>query len=106
MIETVRSADDQPANVSFQVGDAGLDVTRRSVVDREWDFGSRDEFAQWCAVGFLDWTSRLPSGERDAFVDAVVDRYEAIVGRPGVFRFLQLRAELRPNPTGDQRSSS
>jgi trans-aconitate 2-methyltransferase len=29
-------------------------------------------------------------------VDAVVERYETIVGRPGAFRFLQLRAELRP----------
>jgi trans-aconitate 2-methyltransferase len=74
---------------------SGLNVVRQSVTDREWDFGSRDEFAKWCAIGFSDWTSRLPADDRTAFVNTVVDHYEAIVGRPGLFRFLQLRAELQ-----------
>jgi trans-aconitate 2-methyltransferase len=87
-----------PDDLTSIAGSAGLDVTRQSVVDRAWDFGSRDRFAQWCTVGFSDWTSRLPAEDLPAFVGAVVERYEAVVGRPGVFRFLQLRAELRPSP--------
>ncbi len=71
-------------------------VTEQSVVDREWDFGSREEFAKWCTVGFAAWTSRLSTQDVPAFVDDVVERYEAVVDGPGVFRFLQLRAELTP----------
>ncbi|WP_144127727.1 class I SAM-dependent methyltransferase [Catellatospora sichuanensis] len=88
----------EPDDLPVIAGSAGLQVTRQSVVDREWDFGSRDQFAQWCTVGFSDWTSRLPAADVPAFVDAVVDRYQTVAGRPGVFRFLQLRAELRPSP--------
>ncbi|GHJ47085.1 SAM-dependent methyltransferase [Catellatospora sp. TT07R-123] len=87
-----------PDDLAGIAGSAGLDVTGQSVADREWDFGSREQFAQWCAVGFTDWTSRLPAADGPVFIDAVVDRYQAVVGRPGLFRFLQLRAELRPSP--------
>jgi trans-aconitate 2-methyltransferase len=75
---------------------AGLTVTSRSVEDVEWDFGSRAAFARWCTVGFADWTARLPPDEAPTWVDEVVDDYQARVGRPGLFRFLQLRAELSP----------
>ncbi|GAB4052588.1 class I SAM-dependent methyltransferase [Catellatospora paridis] len=88
----------EPDDLPAIAGSAGLKVTQQSVVDREWDFGSREQFAQWCTVGFSDWASRLPAADVPAFVDAVVDRYQTVVGRPGVFRFLQLRAELRPSP--------
>jgi trans-aconitate 2-methyltransferase len=87
-----------PGDLASIVGSAGLYVAQQSVVDREWDFSSRDQFAQWCTVGSADWLSRLPAADAAEFVDAVVDRYEAVVGRPGVFRFLQLRAELQPRP--------
>ncbi|GAA1393219.1 class I SAM-dependent methyltransferase [Catellatospora coxensis] len=86
----------EPDALSAIAGRAGLEVVQRSVVDREWDFGSREQFAQWCTVGFADWTSRLPAADVPAFVDAVVDGYQTVTGEPGVFRFLQLRAELRP----------
>ncbi|MEU8001157.1 class I SAM-dependent methyltransferase [Catellatospora sp. NPDC049111] len=88
----------EPDELSAIAGSAGLEVVQSSVVDREWDFGSREQFAQWCTVGFADWTSRLPAEEVPAFVDAVVDEYQKVAGRPGLFRFLQLRAELRPRP--------
>jgi trans-aconitate 2-methyltransferase len=87
-----------PDDLTAIAGSAGLEVTQQSVIDREWDFGSREQFAQWCAVGFSDWTSRLPAPDVPAFVDTVADKYQTVVGRPGVFRFLQLRAELRPSP--------
>ncbi|MEV6215331.1 methyltransferase domain-containing protein [Nocardia sp. NPDC051833] len=79
---------------------ADLEVTARSVTDREWDFGSRDAFTRWCTVGFADWTARLPAADVPAFVDEVVDRYEAVIGRPGLFRFLQMRAELARRANG------
>lgn len=84
----------EPAALATIVRSAGLTVTASDVVDREWDFGSREAFAQWCTVGFADWTARIAPNDVPAFVDAVVSRYEAVVGKPGFFRFMQLRAEL------------
>ena len=93
-------ADFAPPFVHIEPGDLAaisrMRVTEQSVVDREWDFGSREEFAKWCTVGFSAWTSRLSTEDVRAFVDDVVERYEAVVGCPGMFRFLQLRAELAP----------
>jgi trans-aconitate 2-methyltransferase len=68
--------------------------------DRAVGSGSGVEFrvATWCTVGFAAWTSRLSTHDARAFVDDVVDRYEGVVGRPGMFRFLQLRAELAVAP--------
>ncbi|MEV4412766.1 class I SAM-dependent methyltransferase [Catellatospora sp. NPDC049609] len=91
----------KPDALPALAGGAGLEVTQQSVVDRAWDFGSREQLAQWCTVGFADWTSRLPAADVAAFVDAVVDRYQTAAGRPGLFRFLQLRAELRAGPDRD-----
>lgn len=83
-----------PDDLAAVTRGAGLEVTEQSVVDREWDFGSREQFAKWCTVGFSDWTSRLPAADVAAFVEDVVDEYQTLIGRPGLIRFLQLRAEL------------
>ena len=88
-----------PVALPAIAGSAGLEVTQQQVVDCEWDFGSREQFTRWCTVGFSDWTARLPAADVPVFVAAVVDRYQTVVGRPGTFRFLQLRAELRPAAT-------
>jgi trans-aconitate 2-methyltransferase len=88
----------EPDDLSAIAAGAGLEVTQLSVADREWDFGSRNQFVQWCTIGFTDWASRLPAADVPQFVDEVVDRYEAVVGRQGLFRFRQLRAELRSRP--------
>jgi trans-aconitate 2-methyltransferase len=77
------------------VASAGLAVENVTVVDREWDFGSRELFERWCAVGSTAWTDRLPESERSRFVSDEVSAYEPIAGRPGLFRFTQLRAVLR-----------
>jgi trans-aconitate 2-methyltransferase len=74
---------------------AGLTLDGLVITDREWDFGSREAFQRWCGVGSTAWTDRLPEAGRDAFVTAVVDAYEPIAGAPGLFRFTQMRAELR-----------
>lgn len=87
-----------PDSLATLAAGADLQVTALAVRDREWDFGSRAGFAQWCTVGFADWVSRLSEDELAAFVDEVVDGYEAVVGQAGLFRFLQLRAELSRSP--------
>jgi trans-aconitate 2-methyltransferase len=74
---------------------AGLTVDDLIMTDREWDFGSRAEFARWCLVGSGAWTDRLPLQHREAFIADQVAAYEAIVGRPGLFRFTQMRVLLR-----------
>lgn len=73
---------------------AGLTLDGLTVTDRDWDFGSREAFERWCGVGSTAWTDRLPESDRDRFVTAAVDAYEPIAGRPGLFRFTQMRAEL------------
>ena len=90
----------EPDALPAIAANADLEVTARSVTDREWDFGSREAFARWCTVGFADWTARLPAADVPIFVNEVVDRYEAVIGRPGLFRFLQLRAELSRRVNG------
>ena len=73
---------------------AGLIVDSLRVDDLEWDFGSREAFAAWCAVGFGGWTGHLPSEEADRFVSDVVDAYAAATHSDHVFRFRQLVANL------------
>ena len=85
----------QPEAFAATVTAAGFEVVEYTVVDKSWDFQSRDAFAQWCAVGFGDWTTRLAPERAQEFVDDVVNRYAAVTGRAGLFGFYQLRAQLR-----------
>lgn len=73
----------------------GLSVASLDVQDVTWDFGSREAFRRWCAVGFGAWTDQLPVDAADEFVAEVVETYEEINGAVGVFSFPQLRARLR-----------
>lgn len=84
-----------PARFGELAASAGLTLEDVVVTDREWDFGSREEFARWCSVGSTAWTGRLPEQDRDQFVADLVQAYEPIAGRPGLFRFTQVRALLR-----------
>ena len=84
-----------PAEFAALADRCGLRVTTLSVRDREWDFGSRPQFTAWCAVGITAWTDRLAAADRPAFVDDLVAAYEPVAGRLGLFRFMQMRAELR-----------
>ena len=84
-----------PAQYGELAASAGLRLEDLTVTDREWDFGSRAKFARWCSVGSGAWTDRLPAQDRDEFIADLVDAYEPIAGRPGLFRFTQMRAMLR-----------
>jgi trans-aconitate 2-methyltransferase len=83
-----------PARYGDLAASAGLTLDDVRVTDREWDFGSREEFARWSSVGSGAWTDRLPAQHRADFVDDQVQAYEPIAGRPGLFRFTQMRALL------------
>ena len=48
---------------------AGLTLDDLAVSDREWDFGSRSNFARWCSVGSTAWTDRIPVENREQFVE-------------------------------------
>jgi trans-aconitate 2-methyltransferase len=85
-----------PAEYPEIAAAAGLLVTSQAVQDMEWDFGSRAAFTRWCTVGFADWTARLEPRAVTEWVSEVVTDYQELVGRAGLFRFLQLRAELTP----------
>jgi trans-aconitate 2-methyltransferase len=83
-----------PARYGELAASAGLTLDNMTVTDRDWDFGSRAAFQRWCSVGSTAWTDRLPAGERAGFVSEQIQAYEPIAGRPGVFRFTQMRALL------------
>ena len=91
-----------PAGYPQVAREAGLQVIDLQVEDVDWDFGSRAAFADWCTVGFADWTARLTNEQIPVWVDEVVADYQQLVGRPGLFRFMQLRAELTPTRSGVQ----
>jgi trans-aconitate 2-methyltransferase len=74
---------------------AGFTIVDVTVAEREWDFGAREPFERWCAVGGRAWTDRLAAADRSRFVAELVSAYEQVSGRPGLFLFTQMRAELR-----------
>jgi trans-aconitate 2-methyltransferase len=83
-----------PAAYGELAASAGLTLDDVTVMDREWDFGSREAFIRWCAVGSTAWTDRLPEQDRADFVADKVQAYEPTAGRQGLFRFTQMRALL------------
>ena len=77
----------------------GFRVDRLECTLHEWDFGTRDAFFAFCAVGLIAWTSRLRQGERAAFIDDVLMRYAdggAEATSPHVFHFYQMNVQLTP----------
>lgn len=75
---------------------AGFSVARADVADEQWDFPDDTAFAQWCTVGFADWTALLDPRRAGDWVDEVVTAYRGIVPEPGRFRFQQLTVEAVP----------
>ena len=76
----------------------GFRVLRIHMEAKAWDFKSRKAFLASCAVGCVEWTRRLPAAERPAFINDVLDRYQAIAAdRPGeenTFKFYQMDVRL------------
>ena len=74
----------------------GFRVERLECSLHEWDFGTRDAFFAFCAVGLIAWTSRLPEDKRTAFIDDVLTRYADEGSTPSVFRFYQMDVHIAP----------
>jgi trans-aconitate 2-methyltransferase len=77
---------------------AGLRVLACDAHSKAWDFGSRQVFAAFARVMFVEWTARLPQAEWDGFIADVLDRYRDVAcDRPGeenVFKFEQMDVAL------------
>ncbi len=78
---------------------SGLRVERLERELKTWDFGSRQAFAEWAAVGCVAWTDHIPEPERTAFIEDVLDRYGRLDNvaddEVRVFKFYQLAVLLR-----------
>jgi len=77
----------------------GFRVLRQDCASKTWDFGSREAFFAFCAVGLVAWTSRVPERDRTEFVDDVLERYAASGDgtAPTTFRFYQMDVTLAPD---------
>ncbi len=77
----------------------GFEVLKVRIRDHAWDFGSHEAFTAFCAVGCVEWTRRLPEADRPAFIDDVLERYQAVaansVGEENTFKFYQMDISLR-----------
>jgi hypothetical protein len=90
-----------PAQYRAAAGRNGFRVLQQDCASKAWDFGSRDAFFAFCAVGLVAWTSRLPEADRAAFIDDVLDRYAASAAANAAtrntFRFYQMDVTLVPD---------
>ena len=76
-------------DLSRSAGFATAEVDQRR---HRWDFGSREGLAAWLTLGAGAWLDLVPVGERAAFIDVCVERYERqMAGEEGVVHFEQLR---------------
>ncbi len=78
----------------------GLKLVSRQSVSKRWDFRTQEGFFGFCNAGFGAWTKRLPEARRGEFVDAVMQRYQAVIdatfGERYTFHFMQTDVVLTP----------
>jgi trans-aconitate 2-methyltransferase len=84
----------------------GLHPVRVHTEAKTWDFKSRQAFFDFCSVGLIAWTNRLPETERPDFVNDVLNRYRVVAadhaGEENVFKFYQSDFTLIPTWRGDR----
>jgi len=54
---------------------AGLEPVRVELIPREMVHRTPEDLAGWIATTWLPWLERVPQGEREAFVQEIVERY-------------------------------
>lgn len=78
----------------------GLNVERIQVSSKAWDFKTRENFFASCDVTLVEWTRVLPMGEKAAFINDVLDRYQRVAADTPVeahyFKFYQMDVTLSP----------
>ena len=76
----------------------GFHVRHLHTADKHWDFKERSAFEASCMVTLVEWTKRLPEGERLSFVRDVLDRYRLVAaeksGEENFFKFYQMDVTL------------
>jgi trans-aconitate 2-methyltransferase len=92
----LRLTPDEYVAVAKRNGFRVLSVETR---DHSWDFGSREAFGDFSAVGLVAWTDHLPVAERKKFLDDVLDRYQSVAntraGEENTFKFYQTDIALQ-----------
>jgi SAM-dependent methyltransferase len=77
----------------------GADLRVENLESRleSWKFGSRQAFADFARVTFVEWTRNVPPARHEEFLDDVLDRYQRLgdEGDADVFHFYQMRVTLR-----------
>jgi trans-aconitate 2-methyltransferase len=72
----------------------GFEVSSLHTQAKAWDFESREAFHAFGNVTFVEWTQHIPEGERPAFIEDVLDRYQGVAedqsGEENFFRFYQM----------------
>jgi trans-aconitate methyltransferase len=80
----------------------GFRVVQLRVVDRAWDFKTREGFMAFCHATFGGWTRRLPESEQQAFITEVLDLYQGVAADgpqdANTFKFYQMEVVLAPAP--------
>jgi trans-aconitate 2-methyltransferase len=88
-----------PAEYRRLAETCGFRVDRVDVALEAWDFGSREAFAAFGDVTFVEWTRKIPPDERWAFIADALDRYQRVgdgsAADASVFHFYQLTIALR-----------
>jgi trans-aconitate methyltransferase len=79
----------------------GFKVLRLHVVDRAWDFKTREAFTAFGRATFVEWTRFLPESEWEAFITEVLDLYPSIAAsspeEANTFKFYQMEVVLVPS---------
>jgi trans-aconitate 2-methyltransferase len=77
----------------------GLRVERIRWADKAWNFETREAFAAFGAVTFVEWSQHIPEERRPAFVTDALDRYREVAtekpGEENTFKFYQMDITLR-----------
>ena len=77
----------------------GFRIEQQDVALEAWDFGSPEAFAEFGDVTFVEWTRKVPHGDRAAFIADVLGRYRRLgdgsAADAAVFHFYQQRIALR-----------
>jgi hypothetical protein len=82
---------------------AGFRIERLRVDEKSWDFETCEAFAGFCRATFVEWTRRLPEGDRGDFIAEVLDRCQSLAAtgpkEANTFMFYQMQVALE-RPAG------
>ncbi len=78
---------------------AGFKALRLDVLDKAWDFKTREGFAAFGRVTFVEWTKHIPEENWNDFITEVLDRYRTVASQneadANTFKFYQMEVELK-----------